>query len=58
MEYAKVIGPLTDGASTGDSFNIIIPSMPGYGFSGKPRERGFNQERIAGMWVQLMARLG
>ena len=58
VEYAMVIGPLTDGGSTGDSFNIIIPSMPGYGFSGKPRERGFNQHRIAGMWVQLMARLG
>jgi epoxide hydrolase len=58
VEYAKVIGPLTDGGSAGDSFNIVIPSMPGYGFSGKPRERGFNQDRIAGMWVRLMARLG
>jgi epoxide hydrolase len=58
VEYSKVIGPLTDGGSAVDSFNIVIPSMPGYGFSGKPRERGFNQERIADMWVQLMARLG
>jgi pimeloyl-ACP methyl ester carboxylesterase len=58
VEYANVIGPLTDGGSAGDSFNIVIPSMPGYGFSGKPRERGFNNDRIAGMWVQLMARLG
>jgi pimeloyl-ACP methyl ester carboxylesterase len=37
---------------------IVILSMPGYGFSGKPQERGFNQDRIAGMWVQLIARLG
>ena len=62
IEYEKVIGPLTDPAAHGgraeDSFHVIIPSMPGFGFSGKPRERGYNPERIARMWVQLMARLG
>ena len=62
VEYEKVIGPLTDPAAYGgrveDSFHVVIPSMPGFGFSGKPRERGFNPERIAKMWIQLMARLG
>jgi pimeloyl-ACP methyl ester carboxylesterase len=62
VEYEKVIGPLTDPAAYGgraeDSFHVIIPSMPGFGFSGKPRERGYNPERIAKMWVALMARLG
>ena len=62
IEYEKVIGPLTDpvayGGRTEDSFHIVIPSMPGFGFSGKPRERGYSPERIARMWVALMARLG
>jgi pimeloyl-ACP methyl ester carboxylesterase len=61
-EYAKVIGPLTDPAAHGgraaDAFHVVIPSMPGYGFSDKPRERGYNPERMAGVWVKLMARLG
>jgi epoxide hydrolase len=61
VEYVKVISPLTDpaqGGSAEDSFDVVIPSMPGYGFSGKPRERGYSHDRIARMWVQLMARLG
>src|SRR5215471_13641694 len=62
VEYEKVIGPLTDPVAHGgrleDSFNVVIPSMPGFGFSGKARERGYSPERIARMWVQLMARLG
>ncbi len=62
VEYEKVIGPLTDPVAYGgraeDSFDVIVPSMPGFGFSGKPRERGYEPERIARMWVQLMARLG
>ena len=62
VEYAKVIGPLTDPVAHGgrveDSFNVVIPSMPGFGFSGKPRERGYDPERIARIWVKLMARLG
>ena len=62
VEYEKVIGPLTDpvvhGGRLDDSFHVVIPSMPGFGFSGKPHERGYDPERIARMWVQLMARLG
>jgi epoxide hydrolase len=53
VEYEKVIGPLTE-----NSFHVVIPSMPGFGFSSKPRQRGYNPERIARMWVELMARLG
>jgi glyoxylase-like metal-dependent hydrolase (beta-lactamase superfamily II)/pimeloyl-ACP methyl ester carboxylesterase len=52
VEYEKVIAPLSE------AFHVVIPSMPGFGFSGKPRQRGYDVERIAGMWVQLMARLG
>jgi pimeloyl-ACP methyl ester carboxylesterase len=52
VEYQKVIAPLTE------DFTVVIPSMPGFGFSGKPRQRGYDPERIAGMWVTLMARLG
>jgi len=62
VEYTKVIGPLTDPVAYGgridDSFDVIIPSMPGFGFSDKPRERGYDPERIARIWVTLMARLG
>jgi epoxide hydrolase len=62
VEYEKVIGPLTDPVAYGgraeDSFHVVIPSMPGFGFSGKPRERGYHPERIARIWVELMARLG
>lgn len=62
VEYLKVIGPLTDPTAHGgraeDAFHVVIPVMPGYGFSDKPRERGYNPERIAGMWATLMARLG
>jgi pimeloyl-ACP methyl ester carboxylesterase len=52
VEYEKVIMPLSE------NFHVVVPSMPGFGFSGKPRETGYDVERIAGMWVQLMARLG
>ena len=62
VEYTKVIGPLTDPVAHGgrieDSFDVVIPSMPGFGFSDKPRERGYDPERIARIWVKLMARLG
>lgn len=62
VEYTKVIGPLTDPVAHGgraeDAFHVVIPVMPGYGFSDKPRERGYNPERIANMWATLMARLG
>ena len=52
VEYEKVLGPLSE------NFHVVVPSMPGFGFSGKPRQAGYDVERIAGMWVQLMARLG
>ena len=62
VEFLKVIGPLTDPAAHGgearDAFHVVCPSLPGYGFSDKPERTGWGIERIAGAWVQLMARLG
>ncbi len=62
VEFAKVIGPLTDptafGGTAADAFHVVCPSLPGYGFSDRPAERGWTVHRIAGAWVQLMARLG
>ena len=62
VEMLEVIGPLTDptahGGSAEDAFHLVIPSMPGYGFSGKPAEAGWDAARIAGAWAQLMGRLG
>jgi epoxide hydrolase len=62
VEFLKVIDPLVDPAAHGgdeaDAFHVVCPSLPGYGFSDKPSERGWNVERIAGAWTQLMARLG
>jgi epoxide hydrolase len=62
LEFAKVIGPLTDpeahGGRASDSFHVIAPSLPGYGFSDKPRTSGCGVEAIAHMWSQLMERLG
>ena len=46
------------GASAADAFHLVIPSMPGYGFSGKPTTTGWNPDRIAKAWARLMARLG
>ena len=60
-EYYKVIDALADpagGGSGADAFHVVIPAMPGYGFSGKPREAGFDTYRMADFWVTLMARLG
>jgi pimeloyl-ACP methyl ester carboxylesterase len=61
-EFAKVIGPLTDpvghGGEPGDAFHVICPSLPGYGFSDKPAEPGWDVGRIASAWVTLMERLG
>src|SRR5262245_58545663 len=61
-QYVKVIGPLTDpakfGGRTEDAFHVVIPAMPGYGFSDKPRDRGWDRERMAQLWQKLMARLG
>lgn len=62
IEYLKVIAPLTDPASHGgdpaDAFDVVLPSLPGYGFSGQPTRPGWGIERIAAAWAELMARLG
>jgi len=61
-EFTKIIGPLTDpvahGGAAEDAFHVVAPSMPGYGFSDKPRSRGFGPEQIAEVNAALMARLG
>jgi len=62
VEQLKIVGPLTDptahGGSASDAFHLVIPSMPGYGFSGKPTSPGWDAVRIARTWVDLMKRLG
>ena len=62
IEQLKIIDPLTNptahGASASDAFDIVIPSLPGYGFSGKPAAPGWGPERIARAWAVLMQRLG
>jgi pimeloyl-ACP methyl ester carboxylesterase len=62
IEQLKVIGPLTDPAAYGgkaeDSFDVVIPSLPGYGFSAKPSATGWDPARIARAWTVLMKRLG
>jgi pimeloyl-ACP methyl ester carboxylesterase len=62
IEQLKIIDPLTNPAAHGgraeDSFDIVIPSLPGYGFSGKPTTTGWDPPRIARVWVVLMKRLG
>ena len=61
-EFLDVIGPLTDprahGGDRADAFHLVIPSIPGYGFSGPIRETGWNFSRIANAWAELMKRLG
>ena len=62
IEQLKIIDRLTDptahGASAGDAFHVVIPSMPGYGFSGKPTSTGWGPERMGRAWTELMMRLG
>jgi epoxide hydrolase len=62
VEFLDVIGPLTDprahGGDPADAFHVVIPSLPGYGFSGPTGEAGWDHHRIAGAWRELMARLG
>ena len=62
IEQLKLIDPLVDptahGGSASDAFHVVIPSMPGYGFSGKPTSTGWGPERMARAWAELMARLG
>ncbi len=62
IEQLKIIGPLTDptayGASAADAFDVVIPSLPGHGFSAKPTKTGWDPQRIARAWAVLMTRLG
>lgn len=62
VEFLDVIGPLTDpvahGGNASDAFHVVIPSLPGYGFSDKPGTTGWGVERIAAAWIALMKRLG
>ncbi len=62
VEFLDVLGPLTDpaahGGDAGDAFHVVCPSLPGYGWSGKPTRAGWGVERTARAWAQLMARLG
>jgi pimeloyl-ACP methyl ester carboxylesterase len=62
IEMLEVIGPLTDptahGGSAGDAFDVVVPSIPGYGFSGEPTELGWWAGRVAQVWPELMKRLG
>jgi len=58
IEFHKVIDPLVTGESDQIAFDLVIPCLPGYGFSEKPKSPGWTVERIARAWVTLMARLG
>jgi len=62
VELLEAIGPLTDptahGGSAEDAFHLVLPSLPGYGLSGEPKELGWNVGRIAQAWAELMRRLG
>src|SRR6185295_1546431 len=62
IELLDAVGPLTDPTAHGgrpeDAFDLVLPSLPGYGFSGEPTELGWNVGRIAGTWGELIRRLG
>ena len=62
IEQLKIIDPLANptahGASASDAFHLVVPSMPGYGFSGKPTSTGWGPERMGRAWAELMKRLG
>jgi len=62
IEQIDTVGPLTDptshGGSAEDAFHLVLPSLPGYGFSSRPTELGWNLGRVAGAWAELMKRLG
>ena len=57
-EFAKVMGPLADPPDPADAFHVVAPSLPGFGFSGKPTTPGWGVPRIADAWCALMSRLG
>jgi pimeloyl-ACP methyl ester carboxylesterase len=62
IEQLKIIDPLTNptahGGNASDAFDLVIPSMPGFGFSGRPKDKGWNPDRMARAWAELMKRLG
>ena len=62
IELLETVGPLTDptahGATAGDAFHVVLPSLPGYGFSGTPTELGWESGRMGQAWAELMRRLG
>ncbi len=62
LEFREAIGPLTDpvahGGSASDAFHVVVPSLPGFGFSDKPIKAGWNVNRTAEAWIELMRRLG
>jgi hypothetical protein len=62
VEFHKIIGPLTDpvahGGKAEDAFHVVCPTLPGFGFSGKPKERGWSSQRMAEVIAKLMTRLG
>src|SRR5688500_19218246 len=62
IELLETVGPLTDptahGGSAEDAFHLVLPSLPGYGFSGEPAELGWEASRVARAWAELMDRLG
>ena len=62
LEFEQVLGPLTDppayGGDPADAFDVVVPSLPGYGFSGKPASTGWDIHRTARAWAELMTRLG
>jgi len=62
LEFEKILGPLIDpvahGGSAEDAFHVVVPSLPGFGFSDPPRERGWNPGRTARAWAELMSLLG
>jgi hypothetical protein len=62
IEMLEVVAPLTDptayGGDAADAFDVVVPSLPGYGFSGQPTEVGWDSGRIASAWAELMRRLG
>ncbi|MEG3153183.1 epoxide hydrolase, partial [Sphingomonas sp. ZT3P38] len=55
---APLTSPLDHGGTAKDAFHVVIPALPGFGFSGKPRERGWGVEQTAKAWAELMRRLG
>jgi epoxide hydrolase len=62
LEYLELVGPLTDprghGGEAADAFDVVVPDLPGFGFSGPTREPGWDAQRTARAWAELMARLG